>query len=138
MSLLRELKRQRTDSRMLFYQDIINKNKNRQIKEDRVLDDVKTSRVPFIKVITENERRKQDQIFKTQVDRQKAMEEDKKEEPEKNENILLDDTLETMKAGIHDSKDKNEYVKNNRENFKNLNNEDQRIIFKIFLDLITI
>ena len=138
MSLLQQLKRRRTDSRMLFYENLINKNKKRQIKEDLVTDDVLTSRVPFIKIIDENKRRQQDQIFKTNIDRQQVLEEDMKEEPEKNEHPLLDNTIESMRIGIHDAKDKNKYVSANADNFKALSNDDQRKIFRIFLELISI
>ena len=88
MSLLMELRRRRADRRTLFYNSLITKNKKKQIKEDLVNDEIKVSRVPFIKIIDENNKRRNEQIIKTQIDRKRAIEEDMKDEPEKNKNEL--------------------------------------------------
>ena len=133
-----ELRRRRADRRTLFYNSLINKNKKKQIKEDIVNDEVKVSRVPFIKIIDENNKRRNEQIIKTQIDRKRAIEEDQKDEPEKNPNELLDNTFDSLKTGIHDAKDKEDYIHTNRDNFKKLETVNQRILFKIFLDIISV
>ena len=138
MSILQQLKRSRDGTSLNFYHALIQKGKRKEIKDDKVEDDVKTSRSFRIKTIDDNKRKLKDQLVKTQIERKRAMEEQKKPEPPKNLHKIKNDSLTSLVAGLHDAQSKNEYIKDNRENFVNLPIEEQRQLFRIYLDQLDI
>ncbi len=106
-------------------------NKTKQAK-----DIVSMSRSKDIKKIEENEQLLSDNIIKSRVNLMRKMRERKKVNIEKNKHIVINNTFEGMRAGIVDSKDKKKYIEANAETFKNLEINEQKIIFKLFLDYL--
>lgn len=135
-SLLEQMRMNKNNKSLLYYQLLINKGQKKVIKEDKVDDDIKVSRSYDIKVIDKNKINIDIQSAKTRLDVKRRMMMKTLEDTERNNRIVSNTSLDSLKAGFLDSKNKKKYIKNNSVNFKNLSVEEQRSLYKIFLDYI--
>lgn len=122
-----------------YYNSLIRRIRRRQMKEERVVDDVKMSRSFDIKKIDENKKRLREMLIKTKIDRERAMEKAKPEEPKKNNNIVTGNTtLNSLISGFLDTKkkDRRKFIKENSDNFKKLDDNEQKILFKMYNDYL--
>lgn len=136
MSLLQQLRRSRNISSLDYYQSLIKNNQRTEIKDDIVTDDVRTSRHYDIKVIMDNKKKLVEKLARTRIDVKRAMEEEMKTEPEKNTRILTTKTMDGMISGLHDSKNIKKFITDNSDNFKELEINEQRTLFKLFLNAL--
>ncbi len=136
MSVLERMRLNQTNKSLLYYQMLINRGQKKDIKEDKVFDDVKVSRHFDIKVIDKNKKNQDIQSAKTRLDLDRKMMMKTIEDTERNKRIVSNTSLDSIKAGFLDSIDKKKYIKDNSINFKNLPTEDQRYLFKIFMDFL--
>ena len=136
MSLLEQMRRKKNNTSLLYYQLLINKGQNKVIKADKVFDDVNVSRNHDIKVIDKNKINLDIQRAKTRLDVDRKMMMKTLEDTERNTRVVSNNSLDSLKAGFLDSKNKKKYIKNNEVNFKNLPVEEQRNLFKIFMDYL--
>ena len=135
-STLEKLRLNRTNRSLLYYQLLINKGQRKEIKEDKVFDDIRVSRNYDIKVIDKNKINLEIQKAKTRLDVDRRMMMKHLEDTERNTRIVSNSSLDGLRAGYLDSINKKKYIKNNSVNFKNLPVEDQRALYKIFLDYL--
>lgn len=136
MSALLDKLRKRNREKKL---DLLIKKYNRkQIKEDKVEDDVRNSRRYDIKKIEENKTRLNDLITKTNIERKRAIENVKKEEPKKNPHNILNNTYDSLKSGFLDTpkNKRHKFIKRNRKNFKELSSLEQKKLFNIYAKYI--
>ncbi len=136
MSVLARLKRKQVNSSLLYYQLLINKEQGKVIKEDKVSDDVRVSRNYDIKVIDKNKENQEIQSAKTRLDVNRRMMMKQLEDNKKNTRIVSNNSLDGLKAGFLDSVNKEKYIKDNSVNFKSLVVEEQRVLYKLFLDFL--
>lgn len=136
MNLLEKIRRRNTDSSLLYYQSIINREQRITTKKEKLKDDVKVSRSFDIKEIDENKKILTEKLIKSRQELQKKMEMAKEPNISKNKRILEFSTLNTLMSGFLDSKNKKGFIKKNSENFKNLEMDEQKILFKLFMDYI--
>ena len=136
MSALEKLRLDRNNKSSLYYQLLINKGQRKVIKEDKVGDDVRVSRNYDIKVIDKNKINLDIQKAKTRLDVKRRMMMKQLEDTERNTRIVSNTSVDSIKAGFLDSVNKKKYIKDNAVNFKNLPVEEQRCLYKIFLDFL--
>lgn len=127
---------QKINKSLLYYQLLVNQGQSKMDKDEKVVDDIKASRSYDIKFIQKNNKKQLENMIKTRLDVKRKQERKKPDEPVKNKRIISNNNVDSLKAGFLDSKDKKSYIKNNQENFKSLSSEDQRSLFKIFLDFL--
>lgn len=130
------LSKRRATKSLLYYKSLIAKNKTGQIPEERVLDEVISSRNFIHKEILDNNKRRREQVTKTRTDVSKAIEMRKADDEDKNEHIITNNTLTSLISGVTDSKDKRDYIKNNEEGFKGLKPNEQRELFKLYITFL--
>lgn len=134
MSLLEQLRKRRNGNSLNYYQTLVNRGQKQEIPEQKVRDSIRVSRHHDIKVIDKNRENLREMLVKTDVDRKKAMEKHKAKEPAKTTHKIGNVNFDSMVSGLHDAKNKKQYISSNADNFKILEVEDQRKLFKIFLD----
>lgn len=138
MSLLLKLRQKRDGNSHNYYQSLIDKGQKQEIPEQEVRDSIKVSRNFDIKVIDKNRENLRNMIVKTDLDRKKAMERRKEKEPKKTNHKIGNVSFDSLMSGLHDSKNKKKYISDNSDNFKTLEVEDQRKLFKVYLDNIDV
>lgn len=136
MNLIEKLRNQRINKSLLYYQMLVNREQKKKRKDEKVFDEVDVSRNHDIKVIQENKKRRAEQIIKTRLDVERKKERKQEEEPKKNKRIITNNNMISLKAGYLDSENKKKYIKDNELNFKNLPTDEQRQLFKIYLDFL--
>ena len=134
--MLDKLRRENQNRSLLYYQLLINREQRNVIKEDKVNDDIKVSRSFDIKVIDKNKKNQDIQNAKTRLDVKRKMMMKTDEDNEKSISIVSNTSLDSLRAGFFDSKNKKKYIKQNEVNFKSLEIEEQRTLFKIFMDFL--
>ena len=90
------------------------------------------ARLHNIKIIEENERMVREAIIEKNKHLKRAMEMPKEEDSRKDREIIQNLTLNSMISGFLTSVSKEKYIKANRANFKNLNIQEQQVLFKLF------
>ncbi len=136
MSVLDKLRLDRNNKSLLYYQLLINKGQKKVGTEDKVNDDIRVSRNHDIKVINKNKKNQDIQSAKTRLDVKRKMMMKQLEDTERNSRIVSNTSFDGLRAGFLDSKNKKKYIKQNQTNFKNMPVDDQRSLFKLFMDYI--
>lgn len=136
MSLLQKLRQDRNSSSLNYYQGLINREQNKTIKEEKVIDDIKSSRSFDVKLIEENKRILEEKKVKTRVELKRKMILKRIDDKKRNVRIISNTSLTDLIAGFLDTKDKSKYIKQNAKNFKELPVEEQRNLFKIYMDFL--
>ncbi len=134
MSLLDKLRKQRNGNTLNYYEAIIKRGQRKEIPEQKVRDSIRVSRHHDIRVIDKNRENLREMLVKTDVDRQKAMKKEEPKEPAKTTHKIGNATFDSLLSGLYDAKNKKQYISSNADNFKTLDKQEQRRLFKIFLD----
>ena len=124
-SYLGNLKRNRKSKMLNFYDDIITKNQ-------KIADDIENDRLYNIRIIEENQKKMQEEIIKTRQFLAESIKQ-KKQKPDGGDNhIIQNNNIVTLSTGFLTTENKDDYIIENRKNFKNLNLKEQQKLFKLY------
>ena len=134
LSILDKLRRKKNPRVLNYYNGVVRRNREDKLKQLQFEEE--NAKLHNIKVIEENERRVRDALIEKNKHLKKAMEMPKEEDSKKDIDIIQNVTLNSMISGFLTSISKEKYIKSNRSNFKNLNIQEQQVLFKLFASYI--
>lgn len=105
------------------------------IKEE-IKYEVETNRMTDIKEIEKEQKKVREAIIEKNIKIKKVIEDVEIEDVEKDNNIILNTSLTSLLNGFLSTKEKNKYIKANADNFKSLQPNEQKSLFRIYLTYI--
>ena len=124
-SYLENLKRNRKNKMLNYYENVVLKNK-------KITDDIENDRLYNIRIIEENQKKMQEEIIKTRQFLAESIKQ-KKQKPDGGDNhIIQNNNIVSLSTGFLTTENKDDYIIENRKNFKNLNLKEQQNLFKLY------
>ena len=86
-----------------------------------------------IKEVKKEEKKVREAIIEKNINRKEVMENPEELEEEKDKHIIKNATYNSIALGFISTNNKEEYITKNADNFKSLNQPEQRKLFNLFL-----
>lgn len=130
MSILEQLRNQRYGGGILRYDSLV---RNNIPKKEIVKTEIITSRMEDIKEINETKEKLKEEVIKSQINKKKVMNNPEKLKGEVDNNVILNSSLSSLIGGFLTTKQKTNYIKMNKDNFKRLRGEEQKQLLNIYI-----